>query len=169
MKKYIFDTSGLTNPLEVMPEDIHITLWDKVMTIFGSGQVFVNTEIFDEMVLIEGDVGSKLKNMESDIKLEIGEENWNWAKYVEIFNQMKSAHAEYISEYNQDRKGTIGLNDLSIIAMAKTLGLPLVNMEKETLVIDPKSKRRRIPDICRAEGVQSMTFNEFLRAESISM
>jgi len=168
MKKYVFDTSGLSNPLEVMPEDIHITLWGKVMAVFSTGHICVNTEIFEEMVLIEGDVGSQLKEIESDIKLEIGEGDWDWERYIEVFNQMKSAHVDYISEYNQDRKGTIGLNDLSIIAMAKTLDLPLVNMEKETMIIDPKSKRRRIPDICKAEGVQSISFNEFLRAESIS-
>lgn len=168
MRKYVFDTSGLSNPLEVMPEDIHVTLWGKVMTIFSTGHVCVNTEIFEEMILIDGYVGSQLINMESAIKLEIGDEDWSWQRYLEIFNQMKSTHVDYISEYNQDRKGTIGLNDLSIIAMAKTLGIPLVNMEKETMIIDPKSKRRRIPDICKAEGVQSISFNEFLRAEAIS-
>ncbi len=27
MKKYAFDTSGISNPLESMPEDIHESMW----------------------------------------------------------------------------------------------------------------------------------------------
>jgi hypothetical protein len=39
MKKYCLDTSGLSNPLEFMPEDIHVTLWG-VLSVFFWQEVF---------------------------------------------------------------------------------------------------------------------------------
>ena len=72
-----------------------------------------------------------------------------------------------ISEYNGNRKGTVGLNDISIVALAMTLRLPLVSMEKPN-VYQPSAKKMRIPDVCKVEGVNHLTFNEFLRAEGIT-
>ena len=34
MKKYAFDTSGISNPLESMPEDIHESLWNGFNIVF---------------------------------------------------------------------------------------------------------------------------------------
>jgi hypothetical protein len=61
----------------------------------------------------------------------------------------------------------VGLKDVSIIALAKTLKLPLVHMEKPN-THQPSQKRMRIPDVCDKEGVKHLTFNEFLRAEGIT-
>ena len=62
---------------------------------------------------------------------------------------------------------TICLNDLTIIALAKTLGLPVVSMER--LVSEgPGTKKRRIPNICKAEGVEHLSFNDFLRREKLT-
>jgi hypothetical protein len=80
---------------------------------------------------------------------------------------MKVKYAAVISEYNGNRKGTIGLNDLTIIALAKTLGLPVVSSEKKTSVDQDSEKRQKIPDICDKEGVVHLSFNELLRAEEI--
>lgn len=73
-----------------------------------------------------------------------------------------------ISEYNGNRKSTAGLNDISIIALAMTLGLPLISMETQN-VYQPSQKKMRIPDVCAAEGVLHLTFNDFLRAEGITL
>lgn len=166
--EYCLDTSGISNPLENMPEDIHVTLWGKVMDILSSGRVFVNTEIYDELILIDGSIGNQINGLEDTIKLEIGVGDWDWTSYLENFNRLKETYEPFISEYNDNRKQTVGLNDISIIALAKTLNLPLITMEKETINIDPTSKKRRIPDICRLESVQVFTFSEFLREENIS-
>jgi hypothetical protein len=65
---------------------------------------------------------------------------------------MKVSHEAVISEYNGNRKNTIGLNDLTIIALAKTLGLPVVSSEKETRVDQDSNKRQKIPDICKRKA-----------------
>lgn len=54
--------------------------------------------------------------------------------------------------------------DLTIIALGRTLGLPVVSMEVTAL---PSPDKRRIPDICDLEGVVHHTFNEFLKIERI--
>jgi hypothetical protein len=58
------------------------------------------------------------------------------------------------------------LNDVTIIALAKTLSLPLVSMESSAV---PSPKKKRIPDICPLEGVTHLTFNEFCIAEKIQV
>ena len=54
---------------------------------------------------------------------------------------------------------------MSIIALAKTLELPVLSME--TRVRDSNSKKRKIPNICDEEGVPHIIFNDFLRNEGI--
>ena len=61
----------------------------------------------------------------------------------------------------------MGLNDISIIALAKALDLPLVSMEKPASV--NATARRKIPDVCRLVQVEHLTFNDFLRREGISL
>ena len=57
------------------------------------------------------------------------------------------------------------LNDISIVALAKTLNLPVVHME--SWVPEDNQTKRRIPNICALEGVAHLRFNEFLRAEKL--
>lgn len=78
---------------------------------------------------------------------------------------MRLTYKAVISEYNGNRKSTICLNDVSIIALAKTLTLPVVSME--SLSTQDSNKRKRIPNVCQDEGVPHLNFNQFLRAEGI--
>lgn len=99
--------------------------------------------------------------------MEVGDESWDWRTYLRHYEEMKLRHEAVISEYNGNRKGTIGLSDLTIIALAKTLGLPVVSSEKKTSVDQDSNKRQKIPDICDKEGVAHLNFNDLLRAENI--
>ncbi len=66
MKKYAFDTSGISNPLESMPEDIHESIWKTFKeTILPSGIIAVTQEIYDEMGSIQGSVGQAIKDNKS--------------------------------------------------------------------------------------------------------
>lgn len=58
MKKYFLDTSGLSNPLEFMPEDIHPTIWAKMAGLVTSGTFAVAVEIYDELKHLPGPSGS---------------------------------------------------------------------------------------------------------------
>jgi hypothetical protein len=164
MKKYAFDTSGISNPLESMPEDIHETLWNSFKTrILPSGIIAVTQEIFAEMESIPGSVGQSIKDNKSNMLMEVGEE-WDWGTYIDHCNKMEDDHHDYISEYCGGSKKTVGLNDLSIIALAKTLAIPVVSMEKE---VSKQSQKLHIPDVCKLEKVEHMTFSEFWRKEKI--
>lgn len=165
MKAYCIDTSGLSNPLEFMPEDIHPTLWQKIADFIVTNRFAVTVEIYDELTHLSGPIGDCIKGNRSALALEVDDVGWDGVAYLGHTSRMQIVHTKFISEHNQNRKGTVGLNDISIIALGKTLGLPVISME--TFIADPIAKSRRIPNICASEGVQHMTFNEFLRREQI--
>jgi hypothetical protein len=167
MKKYCLDTSGLSTPLENMPEDIHETMWAKVAEVVAGGAFAVTVEIYEELKHLPGSIGDCIKGNEDAIQMEIEEESWDWQTYLGHYEDMKARHEAVISEYNGNRKGTIGLNDLTIIALAKTLGLPVISSEKKANVGQESDKRQKIPDICDKEGVTHLNFNDLLRAEGI--
>lgn len=128
MKKYCFDTSGISNPLESMPEDIHESAWTKIKGCIEGGMFAVTKEIYDEMTHITGTVGECIRASEAALVLEIGEGGWDWDSYTRHVTRMQDGHRQFISDFNNNRKGTICLNDLSIIALAKTLKIPVVSM-----------------------------------------
>jgi Domain of unknown function (DUF4411) len=149
MKKYAFDTSGISNPLESMPEDIHESIWKHFKaTILPSGIIAVTQEIYDEMVpSISGSVGTSLKDNKDNILMEVGEQ-WDWGSYIGHCNRMEDEHRDMISEYAGGSKKTVGLNDISIVALAKTLNIPVVSMEKP---VPDRSKKLHIPDVCNCK------------------
>jgi hypothetical protein len=164
VKKYCFDTSGLSTPFEAMPEDIHHSMWGRVKAMIAAGQFAATAEIYDEMVHIGGDLGANLKANKKQILLEVGDSSWDFTAYTTIAAELQETHHDFISEYCGGTPRTVCLADISIIALAKSLTLPVVSME---LPVRQASTKRKIPDVCRLEGVQHMTFNDFLRAESI--
>src|SRR4051794_22878052 len=123
MKRYCFDTSGISNPLESMPEDIHESMWNgfKVKCL-ESGIIAVTQEIYEEMEHIEGSVGQCIKAQKAGLLMEVGGD-WDWGAYITHVNKMEDDHHDCISEYCGGSKRTVCLNDISIIALAKTLGL----------------------------------------------
>ncbi|MGD0432694.1 MAG: DUF4411 family protein [Acetobacteraceae bacterium] len=167
MARYCLDTSGLSNPLEYMPEDIHATLWQRIASSVSSGVFAVTTEIYDELALLRGPIGVCINSHRDSLRFEVGDQKWNWQLYLDHTNRMLRDYRAYISEYNGNRKGTIGINDMSIIALGRTPGLPVISME--TLIREPQAKRQRIPNICMMENVQHLTFSDFLRMEGIKL
>lgn len=168
IKRYCFDTSGITNPLESMPADIHGSMWAAFRLMVEHGLVAATAEIYAEMCHIIGPVGQCLTDCKSEVLLEVGDPEWDWKTYLQYAAQMQVTHQEFISEYGGNGSAkTICLNDITSIALAKTLKIPVVSMEafvKE----DPGTKKRRIPNICKSEGVEHLTFNDFLRREKLS-
>lgn len=164
MADWCFDTSGLSNPYGAMPEDIHQTLWRRIREFLASGHVAVTKEIFDEMLLIDGGLGDYIGGIKDTVLREVNNDGWDWRQYIGHTKRTQGAYRQFISEFNLGVRSTIGLNDLSIICLAKTLGWPVVSMEKTTR---DSPNKRRIPDICELEGVRHCTFSDFLRGEGI--
>ena len=167
MKAYCLDTSGVSTPLEFMPEDIHSSIWASVAALVTAGKFAVTTEIYEELCHLPGPFGDCVKANEPNLQLEIEEETWDWKTYVAYYEELKIKYASVVSEYNGNRKNTVGLKDLTIVALAKTLNLPVVSSEKRLSAMQDSDKRQKIPDICDKENVIHMSFNELLRAEGI--
>lgn len=45
MKRYRVDTSGFSNPLATIPEDIYRSIWLQVTALIAAGTIGVTTEI----------------------------------------------------------------------------------------------------------------------------
>lgn len=140
-------------------------MWAQITQFIAEGHIAVTQEIFDEMIRIDGGLGKFIGDKKARLLYEVGIGNWNWQVYLAHVTRMQNAHQRCLSENNNNHKGTICLNDLSIIALAKALGLPVVSMEYDLGESD--TWKRRIPNICRAEGVMHLSFNEFCRAEKL--
>jgi hypothetical protein len=166
--KYCLDTSGLSNPVIEMPADIFVSLWPKIISVIEAETLCWNAEISEELSKIPGQVGECLKKCSKTCCLEVDQDHWAWQSYLACVAEWQVTYKEFISEYNGNRKNTIGLNDLSIVALAKTLGLPVVSMEKRNHT-QPSQQRMRIPELCDKVDVKHLSFMEFLQAEGITV
>lgn len=165
---YVLDTSGLSNPLVNMPPDIYESLWNTICAFIDSGSFCWNFEIGEELSQIPDPVGSRLSACSSDCCYEVGDDDWDWQTYLGNFQALKVTYQSYISEYNGNRRNTVGLNDVSIVALAQTLGLPIISMEGRTTG-QRSEKRIRIPSLCDEIGVPHLDFNQFLRAHGVKI
>ena len=150
-----------------MPEDIPVyaPLWGQIRDFILSVQIATTAEIYAQMCRITGAVGQCINDSKTSLLMEVGDPSWNFAAYIQHFKRMQISYHAHISEYSHSgSKRTIDLPDLTIIALARTLALPVVSMEVTAL---PSPDKRRIPDICSLEGVAHHTFNDFLRIEKI--
>jgi len=164
MAKYCFDTSGLSTPYEQMPEDIHESMWNDIKQFIADGHAAVTREIFDEMIMIDGGLGDFVRASQDLILYEVGSDDWSWETYLVHVTRMQDDYKSYISEFIGGSKKTVCLNDLSIIALAKTLDVPVLSMEAK--VTDESALKRRIPNICDYEDVMHVTISDFLRLEN---
>lgn len=168
MHRYCLDTSWISSPLLEIPPDVHVTLWRRVQTLIMDKVFCWNTEIAEELLgSIPEDIGNVISSVDSDCRYEIGDDSWDWNSYLEEIDNFRNRYRSFISEYNGNRKKTIGLNDCSIVCLAKILKLPVASME-----IRPGQRsdsKMRIPELCEREGVAHFNFNELLRAEKITV
>jgi Domain of unknown function (DUF4411) len=141
MKQYCLDTSGLSSPLEFMPEDIHPTIWGKITDLISQSKFAVTAEIYDELKRLPGSIGECINAHKMALQLEVEDDDWDWQTYLGHYEEMKVKYESVISEYNGNRKNTVGLNDITIIALAKTLDLPVISSEKKTSIDQDSVKR----------------------------
>lgn len=164
MPKYCVDTSGFSKALQDMPMDVFENLWAFVIEKIEAGDIAMTQEIFDEMTLIDNGFGETISENKDVVLYEVNQEGWDWQGYLEINGQILTDQHDHISEYIGGSPKTVCVNDVSGISLAKSLEIPIISGESVTLNLT-QTMKRKIPDICAAEGVQHMTFNDFLKAE----
>lgn len=167
MSKYCFDTSGISNPVQNMPDDLFPKLWSSFCRYIDDGSIAVTKEIFDEMCLISGRIGQHIQQAKKIIIYEVLDDKWDWSAYIDVIKNLQTKYQNCLSERNGGNSNTICANDLTIIALAKVLKLPVVSMESKVRDLE-QSKKRRIPNICEMEDVTHLTFNDFLRQENLT-
>ncbi|MBA4165148.1 MAG: hypothetical protein C0510_11070 [Erythrobacter sp.] len=165
MPKYCLDMSGVSNPAQSMPQDIHASLWKRLEEMVAGGVFATTAEVYEELTHIPPPFGDCITSHAATLVYEVGTDGWNWKSYISHTKRMQGTYEAFISERNNNRAHTVGLNDISVIALGKTLALPVVSMEVRRGV--NAKARKGIPDICDMEGVQHMEFSDLLRAEGI--
>jgi hypothetical protein len=166
--RYCLDTSAISNPLMGMPEDCFGSLWQKIETLISSNVFCCNAEIAEQYTHIVGSVGKCLVYHTPKMLYEIGIGGWAWSEYILYVNIMSKKYHAFISDYHNNRQNTIDLKDLSLVALAKTLALPVVSMEG----FDGgqiSATKMRIPRLCINENVIHYTFIGLLRKEGITL
>ncbi len=162
-KKYCLDTSGLSNPRMVLPDDIFVSVWNHVYLMIELGAFAVTKGIFSELEMIEGGMG-KFISENRKMMLMDRDGDWNEGEYLSIFEDFKERYRSVLSTPEVRKRRTIDQNDLSIVALGKAMRLPVITMESRPIQIS--QKRKRVPEICDLESVEWLTFNDFLRREN---
>jgi hypothetical protein len=148
-----------------MPESVPIyrPIWDCVRQCIADDKIAATAEIYDELTHIRGPLGDCISEHKSELLMEVDDDSWDGPRYVREYDRMRKDHAEWIAEYSmKSAASTICLNDLTAVALAKTLGIPVVSMETRAT---GSPKHKRIPDICDLEDVLHYTFNDFMTIE----
>ena len=166
MPRYCLDMSGLSNPAQQMPQDIHTLLWAQIKRRIVAGVFATTPEVYEELTNLLPPIGECIAENKDKLVYEVGTDQWDWELYAEHTIRMQTEYKAFISEWNNGRAHTINLNDLSVVALGKTLALPVISMEARRA---GAKKRRGIPDICDAEKIKHMDFNELLKAENIKL
>lgn len=159
--------SGFSNPIQGMPEDIYVSLWAQICDRVKAGHFAATAEVYEELTHIPGNVGQCLVDHEAEIKLEVGAGDWDFATYLAHFAALHPKYEPFINGTGGS-KMSLSIPDFSIVMLGKTLALPVVSMEIPCAK-NPGTKSRKIPDVCAAENVVHMTFNDLLRAEGITI
>ena len=115
--------------------------------------------------IFTNDYGTR-SSIVANLVMEVGTKDWEWPKYVEQSTKLNITYHDFISEYSGGSPKTICLNDMTIVALAGALNLPVISMEGRT---SNSPNKRRIPDICFSENIEHLTFNDFLRRENIDI
>ena len=148
-----------------LPEDVPLyrPIWQCVIRAIEAGKVAVTAEIYKEMCHITGDVGDCIRASKDQLLMEVDDRSWDGPRYIGQFDRMRKAHKDWIAEYAMKSPAkTICLRDLTSVALAKTLNLPLISEESSA---GDSPKHKRIPDICALENVVPYSFNNFLKIE----
>ncbi len=150
-----------------MPPDIHKSMWASIVGLIKGGIIAVTPEIYSELLRFDFPMASNfIADHEKELLLDFETSSWEWSSYVSHLASMLEKYHDYLSENQRFSRKTVCENDLTTIALAKSMNLPLVSMESK---IDPKAiLKLHIPDVCEREHVEHLWLNDFLRKEKLS-
>lgn len=166
MTNYCLDTSGVSKPWLELPVRVFPTLWLKVWDRIENDCFCWNDEIAQEIDRLDDPLRKKLKSREHVCRFRNDSTLWPYGNYSNLILEWERKYSQYIQENHGNRTGTIGRADLSIVALAKTLTLPIVSMERPN-TSSPSKTKIRIPELCKRENITHLNFVEFLEAEGV--
>lgn len=152
--KWCFDTSALIEPwVRLYPRDVLRPIWDKLELLAADGVIVAPQE-----VLLE------LKRQKDDL--------YEWACARDgMFCEPDRAQLEKMTEIVNAHPGLVKVNstkssgDPWVIALAEIHRVPVVQYETRA----KKNAAPKIPNVCDARQIQSVTLIDVLRAEGFRL
>ena len=149
--KYVIDTCSLTKMRHTYPSDIFPTAWQKLTVLSGSGILISAEDVLEELSAFDDEI---LK----------------WAVLQDdFFYPLDNSIQKLATEILTDHPGLLDLRknkssgDPFIIATALYNECALVTEEK----ISNSPIRPKIPNVCKALGVECITIIEMFRREEL--
>ena len=147
---YCIDTSAILDGwVRYYPRDVFPTLWDKLEDMIAGGRLIAPDEVLKELSKNDDDLHA-------------------WARlqdglFCPLEDDIQIATAEILGAFpklvNNERNRSIA--DPFVIAVAKVRGLSVVTGEKRK----GNPARPKIPDVCDAYGIKSLTLLELMKSE----
>lgn len=151
--KYIVDTCSLTEMRRTYPKDIFPGAWDKISILAGSGIILSVENVYEE-----------LKSQDDDV--------FEWARrFSEIFLPLDEAIQLKVREILKTHKNLLDLKkktseaDPFVVACAILHDCTVVTEEKPS----GGSNKAKIPDVCKAYGVECVPLIEMFRREDLKL
>lgn len=107
MPKYCLDMSGLSNPAQQMPQDIHTSLWAQIGALIVASTFATTAEVYEELTHIRPPIGECIAANQAALVFEVGSDHWNWKTYISHTKRMQREYERFISERNNNREHTI--------------------------------------------------------------
>lgn len=151
--KYIVDTSSLTQMRRTYPKDVFPGAWDKLDSLAESG-ILLSVENVHEELKSQDDIVSEWAEKFSHIFLPLDE-----AIQIKVRAILKS-HKNLV-----DLKKIKSEADPFVVATAILKGCTVVTEEKPS----GGPNKSKIPDVCKAYGVECIPIIEMLRREELKL
>lgn len=151
--RYVIDTCSLLELRRHYPKDVFPGVWDKVGELAENGIIISVEDVYEELKVQDGEV-------------------LEWAnEHIEMFKPLDELIQFKAREILRDYSNLINLKqrksgaDPFLIATALLFSCSIVTEENPTRRPD----LLKIPDVCKANGIDCITLLNMLRAENLRL
>ena len=151
--KFAIDTCSLTELTRTYPQDVFPTVWDKVDDLITHGLICSSEEVYIE-IIAQDDILAEWVKQRRHIFLPI---DINTQKYVK---RILASHPTLL-DLKKNKSGA----DPFLIAVAMIHHCAVVTQERPS----GGTQKAKIPDVCKAYGLECITVLEMLRKEGLRL
>ncbi|WP_373033285.1 DUF4411 family protein [Sulfurovum sp.] len=149
--KYVIDTCSLTKMRHNYPKDVFPTAWEKISNLSKSGTLISAEDVLEELNVFDDEI------------LKWAQEQLDF--FYPLDRNVQKLATKILTEYPGllDLKKNKSSGDPFIVATAMYTGCSLVTEEKYS----NSPTRPKIPNVCKALGIECINLVEMFRREGL--